>query len=77
MDINISLFHTSEVWTMAFWGNIKLERWSRFLKPIDDMTRIAVSQAIGEGSFNYDYTWWTNSDIIGTFIGCLARERVE
>ena len=62
---------------MTFWGNVKPKRWSRVLKPIDDMTRIMISRAINEGFFNYDYTWKTRSDIIGTFIDCLAKARVE
>ena len=37
------------------------------------MTRVALNRALGEGFFNYDYTWRTNSSIIGSFIGCLAR----
>ena len=41
------------------------------------MTRIAVSHAIGEGIFNCDFTWRTNSGIIGPLIGYLARAKVE
>ena len=37
------------------------------------MTSIAISRAIGEGIFNYDFSWRTNSDVIGTFIGCMAK----
>ena len=44
---------------------------------VDDTMRIVVRRVIGEGTFNYKYTWQINSDIIGTFIGCLARARVE
>ena len=41
------------------------------------MTRIAVSRVIGEGIFNYEFSWRTNSEIIGAFIGFLARAKVE
>ena len=58
---------------MAFKGKIKLERWNIVLNQVDDMTKLAMSRALGEGMFNYDFTWRTNSDIIGAFIGCLAR----
>ena len=49
----------------------------RILNPVDNMTRVAVSRAIGEGVFRYDYTWRTNSDIIGSIIGCMVREKIE
>ena len=61
---------------MAFRGKIKLERWNRVLNELDDMTRLAMSRALGEGMFNQDFTWRTNSDIIGAFIGVLARARI-
>ena len=64
MDSNISLFHAYENLTMAFCGQIMQERWNRILRPIDDMSRIAVSRALGEGIFSYDYSWRTNSDIV-------------
>ena len=41
------------------------------------MSRLAISRAIGEGVFNYEFSWRTNSDIIGAFIGCLARAKIE
>ena len=62
---------------MDFHGNVKLERWNRVLRPVDGMTRIVVSRAIGEGFFKYEFTWRTNSDIIGTFIECMARARID
>ena len=62
---------------MAFRGNVKLERWNRVLNQVDDMSRIVVSHVIGEGLFNYEFSWRTNSDIIGAFIGCLAKAKVE
>ena len=40
------------------------------------MTRLAMSRALSEGMFNYDFTWRKNSDIIGAFIRCLARARI-
>ena len=36
-----------------------------------------MSHALGEGIFNYEYSWRTNSDIIGLWLGCLARAGVE
>ena len=76
MDSNICLFHAVKIRTMAFRGRIKPERWNRVLNQVDDMTHLAISQALGEGMFDYDFTWRTNSDIIGAFIGCLARDRI-
>ena len=61
---------------MSFLGSVKLERWSRLLKPVDDMTHFAVSRAIGEGVFDYSATWRMNSSIIGSFIGCSMRAKV-
>ena len=58
---------------MEFRGNIKPKRWSRILNLVDNTRRVALNRALGEGTFNYDYTWRTNSSIIGTFIECLAR----
>ena len=77
MDSNICVFHLEEVHTMAFRGSIKPERWNRILNPVDGMTRIVVSRAIGEGFFNYEFTWRMNSDIIGLFIGCMAKTRIN
>ena len=37
------------------------------------MKRIAVSRVIGEGVFKYDHSWRTNNDLIGLFIGCMAK----
>ena len=62
---------------MALCGSVKPKRWNRILYPIDEMTRIAISQALGEGVFDYQYTWQTNSNIIGSFIGCLFRAKGE
>jgi hypothetical protein len=77
MDSNISVYHETETRTMAFRGSIKPERWSRILNLVDNMTRVVVSRAIGEGIFNYDFTWRTNSSIIGAFIGCLAKAELD
>ena len=44
MDTNICVYHITEARTMAFRGNIKLERWNRILKAIDGMTCIAVAE---------------------------------
>ena len=41
------------------------------------MSCVAVSQALGEGVFSYEYSWRTNSDIVGLWVHCLARARVE
>ena len=62
---------------MAFCGSIKQERWNRLLRPIDDMSGVAVSYVLGEGIFNYEYSWRTNNDIIELWVGCLARDGVE
>ena len=62
---------------MAFCGSVKPERWNRILYPLDNMTRFAINRALGEELFDYQYTWRTNSDIIGSLIGCLVRARVE
>lgn len=77
MYSNIYLFHTIENRTMAFCGNVKLERWNRILYLVDNMTQIAINQALREGIFDYHYTWRTNRDIIGSFIRCLAKAKVE
>ena len=77
METNVILFHVSKVRTMAFRGNTKPERWDHLLNPVDDMTRIVVNCVLGEGVFNYDFSWRTNSDIVGSFIGCLAKAKVE
>lgn len=77
MESNIHVFHETERRTMAFRGPIKQERWSRVLNPVDKMTRVAVSRAIGEGAFDYNYTWRTNSSIIGAFIGCLTKAGLD
>ena len=61
---------------MSFLGSVKLERWSRLLKPVDDMTHFAVSRAIGEGVFDYSATWRMHSSILGSFIGCFMRAKV-
>ena len=66
MDTNICLCHASKVRTLAFCGIVKLERWNRLLRPIDDMTRGVISRLLGEGVFNYDFSWYTNSEILGT-----------
>ena len=73
MDSNISLFHAFENHTMAFCGLIKLERWNWLLRPLDNMSQVAVSRALGEGVFSYDFTWRTNSDIVRIWVGCLVR----
>lgn len=62
---------------MVFQGIVKPKHWNRILKPMDDMSRMVVSRAIGVGVFDYKFTWRTNSDIIGSFIGCMVRARVE
>lgn len=77
MDTNISVFHAEEMRTMAFRGNIKPERWSRLLNLVDDMTRFALCRALGEGNFDYAFSWRTNSDVIGAFIGCLAKAKIN
>ena len=41
------------------------------------MSRVAVSRVFGEGVFKYEFSWHTNNDILGSWIGCLARARVE
>ena len=41
------------------------------------MTRVVANRALGEGIFNYDFTWSTNSSIIGALSGCLARAELE
>ena len=41
------------------------------------MSQIVVSRALSEGVFNYEYSWRKNSDILGKWVGCLARARVE
>lgn len=46
------------------------------LMAIDGMSHVAVSQALGEGVFSYEYSWRTNNDIVGLWVGCLARARV-
>ena len=51
METNIHVFHTTKNRTMAFLGKVKPERWSRLLKPIDDLTRFAVSRSIREDVF--------------------------
>lgn len=77
MDSNICVFHVGEMRTMAFRGNIKPERWSRLLNPVDNMTRFALCRALGEGNFDYAFLWRTNSDVIGAFIGCLAKAKIN
>ena len=62
---------------MAFHGNIKLERWNRILREVDDMTRIIVGRVIRESIFKYEYTWRTNSDVIGIFIRCMVKDGVK
>lgn len=76
MDSNICLFHAFEKCSMAFCGPITQERWNHLLRPIDDMSREAVSQDFGEGFFSYQYSWRTNIDIVGLWVGCLARAGV-
>ena len=71
------LFHNTENRTMAFRGAVKPERWNRILIPVDDMTRFAMNKALGKGVFEYRFTWRTNSDIIGAFIGCLIRTNIQ
>lgn len=77
MESFVYVFHTSESRTMTFHGYIKPECWSQILKPMDDISRITISRVIGEGIFNYNFTWRTNSNVIRSFIGCLARARVD
>ena len=77
MESNIAIFHNTENRTMAFRGAVKPERWNRILIPMDDMTRFAMYKALGEGIFDYRFTWRTNSDIIGVFIGCLIRANIQ
>ena len=62
---------------MAFRGEVKPERWNQILVPVDDMTRFAMNKALGEGIFEYHFTWRTNSDIIGAFIGCMIRANIQ
>ena len=77
MESNIAIFHTTENRTMAFRRAVKPERWSRILIPVDDMTQFVMNKALGEGVFEYRFTWRTNSDIIGVFIGCLVRANIQ
>ena len=77
MDTNICLYHTFENCTTAFCGPVKQERWNRIFQPINDMSQIAMSRTLGEGVFNYEYLWRTNRDIIGQWVGFLARVGVE
>ena len=42
----------------------------------DDMTRFAVSRALGEEAFDYSAIWRTNSSIIGSFIGVMVRAKI-
>ena len=77
MDTNIFLYHAFENRTMAFLGSVKPERWNQLLRLIDDMSRVAVSRVFGEGVFKYEFSWHTNNDILGSWIGCLGRDRVE
>lgn len=77
MESNISLFHASENHTMAFCGTVKMERWNQILLLVDDMIRFAMKKSLGEGIFDYQFTWRTNSDIIGSFIGCLVRANIQ
>ena len=46
------------------------------LNLIDDVSRFAISWEIRENVFKYDYTQHTNSFVIGSFIGCMARESI-
>ena len=73
MDTKIYFFHTFEVWTMAFLGNVKLERWNNILRAVDGMTRIVVSREISEGMFKYDHSWRMNGDVIRNFTGCMVK----
>jgi hypothetical protein len=77
MESNIAVSHSFEICTMASRGMVKPERWNRILIPMNDMTRFAMNKALGEGVFDYRYTWRTNSDIIGVFIGCLVKANVH
>ena len=77
MEANVLVFHFKEARTMAFWGNVTPEQWNIILNPLDDMSRIVVGRVIGEWIFNYMYTWRTNNNIIGSFIGWLARAKVD
>lgn len=52
MDSNICLFRAFEKCTMAFCGSITQECWNRMLRAIDDMSHVAISQALGEGVFS-------------------------
>ena len=47
------------------------------MRLVDGMTCIIVSRAIGEGVFKYDFTWRTINDIIGIFIGCMTRAKIN
>ena len=62
---------------MAFCDNVKPERWNKILRPMDDMSRLAVSREIGEGAFDYKFTWRTNNNILRSFTGCMVRARVD
>ena len=77
METNVILFHVSEVQTITFRANTKPKRWDHLLNLVDDMTRIVVNYVLGEDVFNYDFFWRTNNNIVDSFIGCLARAKVE
>lgn len=39
-------------------------------------SRLSLIRDLGEKVFNYDYTWRTNSGVIGALIACMARDQV-
>ena len=77
METNVILFHVSEVQTITFRTNTKPERWDHLLNLVDDMTRIVVNGVLGEGVFNYYFSWRNNNDIVDSFIRCLARGKLD
>ena len=56
METNISVFHASEVRTVAFKGKVKPERWNRVLNQVDDMSYLAISHVLGEGILDYEFS---------------------
>ena len=77
METNVHVFHTIDKRKMEFLGKVTPKRWSRLLKPADDLPRFTVSRSIGEKTFDYSATWRTNNSIIGSFRGIAARARVD
>ncbi|GLJ31282.1 hypothetical protein SUGI_0627540 [Cryptomeria japonica] len=71
MESNLRLILASDNRLMAFRGEIKAERWGIILKDLDDFSRRAVQEILGDEQLNNEFKYRVNCDIPATFAAIL------